>query len=88
MNKRIVGAVLGIVAVAFSSSVSGFAGPIGAVGDLYLTSPNSGQVQQFDGTTYAYVGPFTQAHVNAPVRPAVPARWEFAGRWRGSGVRQ
>ncbi|MBP7745799.1 MAG: PEP-CTERM sorting domain-containing protein [Phycisphaerae bacterium] len=68
MNKRIVGAVLGIVAVAFSSSVSGFAGPIGAVGDLYLTSPNSGQVQQFDGTTYAYVGPFTQAGtLNAPV---------------------
>lgn len=60
MNKR-VRVIVGFASFAILAASGAAAGPIGAVGDLYLTTPGSGQVQQFDGTTFAYVGPFTAA---------------------------
>lgn len=59
MKRQCVG--VGACVVIGLACAAGWAGPLGAVGDLYLTSPGSGQVQQFDGTSYAYVGPFTAA---------------------------
>jgi len=56
--------IIRLMVISMSGSV--FAGPKGAVGDLYVANDGSNVVNQYDGITGALVGTFTSGQVNGP----------------------